>query len=328
MTNLSRRRFTLSASAVASIGLWSRRSLAQTPWPNPTKITLPFVAGGGVDANIRKLADPLRKALGAAVVIENKAGAGGLIAVKSVSTAPPDGSSILYVSASMLDVQALGADMDLLNDLTMVTKVTVSPHVLVVNAKSPFKTQADLIAAAQAKPGKLNYATGGSGSNTHLMYETFKVRVPGGFDATNIPYKSVAAGVVGILAGEIDFAFILPSAVLPLIRSGEVRALACTGNRRLKIMPDVPTVAELGMPGYFSAPWGGFALPKNTPQALVDRLYTAIKAVYSSPDMVSYFESVGADISISSSPANMVAELRAELEAEKALLKRLNIKAS
>src|SRR5262249_37060840 len=149
------------------------------------------------------------------------------------------------------------------------------PHLLVVSGKSPFKTQAELIAAAKAQPGKLNYGTGGGGSTTPKIYETFAARGPGGLQCTPLPHQSVGAAGVPLVSGEIDFAFMLPSAVAGFLKSGEMRALSSTGRKRMAALPAIPTVAEQGMPGYVNAPWGGFALPGAAAAPLQERLFQA-----------------------------------------------------
>lgn len=329
MTDLTRRKLMLATGVVAATGTstWSPLAQAQNQWPASTRVVVPFPAGGGVDIVIRKINESLSKVLGTNMVVDNRPGAQGVIAVNNIKQAAPDGSTLLYVSSGFLTLQALGGNIDLFKDMTMVTKTTSSPHALVVSAKSPFRNFRELVAAAQAKPGKLTYASGGIGTSVHLMFETLKASIPGGFDVLHVPFKASGAAPMAIMAGDVDFTFLLGAVAAPFIaKEGGLRAIGQTGTKRMSMLANIPTIAEQGVPGYSNAPWGGIALPPGASPELVARLFRALKTTYELPEILQFTDSTGASIGLNSSPAEMVAEVRAELPAMLALIKKLGLK--
>ena len=295
--------------------------------PDTYKIVMPLPAGGAVDVFVRKLSEGLAKHLNKPVIVDNKAGAYGQIAVQAVASGPADGSSILYLHSGILTVQAITGRMDVLRDFKPVGKVSSSPHVLVVSAASPYATLADLIKAMKSAPDKLNYGSGGKGSPTHLMFEQMDDRVPGGLKATHAPFKGAIEGVFAVMNGSIDFVFAPPGAVMEQMKAGKLRALATTGAVRMPQLPNVPTLAEGGIANYQDEPWGGLAVPAATPEAQVNRLVTALKAAMAEPALVDMINKVGGKLEPSASPAAFSSQIRDELTVNKTLVVKLGLKA-
>jgi tripartite-type tricarboxylate transporter receptor subunit TctC len=230
-----------------------------------------FAPGGGTDTAARIVAHKLTENLGVTVVVENRAGAGGNIAAQQIAAAPPDGYSISLSSVGPLTVSpALYKELpyDPKRDLAPITMGMVFPNVFVVNPKVPAKTLAELVALAKAKPGELNYASSGVGGAGHLAGELFKQRA--GIDMVHIPYKGGGPAMTDLLGGRVTMYPAVPSTALPHIESGKIRALAVTGPDRLPTMPDVPTVAESGYPGYEAMNWYAFVAPAKTPKEILD----------------------------------------------------------
>lgn len=311
-------------SAAPLLTPWAQ---AQSVWPSPTKIVLPFPAGGGVDVVVRKIAESLAKQLSATVIVDNKPGAAGQIAVQAAAKSTPDGSSIFYLHAGILTAQAISGRMDVLKDFKMVSKISSAPHALVVPSASPYKTLGELMAAIKASPGKLNYGTGGAGSNTHLMFEILDDKVPGGLNATAVPFKGAIESVMSMLSGDIDFGFVLPVSIFEHVTTGKLRILATTGNVRMPLLPHVPTIAEAGVPGYSAEPWGGFAVPAGTPDTVVDRLLVALRNALALPEVSELFSRTGGKIETSASPAAFMSFVREELARDRRLVIKLGLKA-
>ena len=302
-------------------------AMAQTAaGPEVYKIVVPLPAGGGVDVFVRKLGQAMAKNLNKTVIVDNKAGASGQIAVRAVATAPADGSSILYIHSGILTAQEITGRTDVLKDFKAIGKVSSSPHVLVVAANSPYNSVADLIKAMQAAPDKLNFGSGGKGSPTHLMVEQLEEKVPGGLKATHVPFKGSIEGVLAVQTGSIDFVFAPPGAVVEQMKAGKLRALATTGAVRMPQLPNLPTMAESGLAKYQDEPWGGLVVPAATPDAEVNRLVAALKASVSDPGVLEMINQVGGKMETSASPAAFAAQIRDELVLNKARVAKLGLK--
>ena len=302
-------------------------AMAQTAaGPEVYKIVVPLPAGGGVDVFVRKLGQAMAKNLNKTVIVDNKAGASGQIAVRAVATAPADGSSILYIHSGILTAQEITGRTDVLKDFKAIGKVSSSPHVLVVAANSPYNSVADLIKAMQAAPDKLNFGSGGKGSPTHLMVEQLEEKVPGGLKATHVPFKGSIEGVLAVQTGSIDFVFAPPGAVVEQMKAGKLRALATTGAVRMPQLPNVPTMAESGVPKYQDEPWGGLVVAAATPDAEVNKLVTALKASVAEAGVVEMINQVGGKLETNISPAAFMAQIRDELLLNKARVAKLGLK--
>jgi tripartite-type tricarboxylate transporter receptor subunit TctC len=260
-------RFLLAAAAAIS-----GTALAQANFPSRTvTLTVGFAPGGGTDTAARIVARKLTENLGQSVVVENKAGAGGNIAAQQIATAPPDGYTISLSSVGPLSVSpALYKELsyDPKRDIAPITMGMVFPNVFVVNAKVPAKTLAEFVALAKAKPGELNYASSGVGGAGHLAGELLKQRA--GIDMVHIPYKGGGPAMTDLLGGRVTMYPAVPSTALPHIQAGKLRALAVTGPTRLATMPDVPTVAESGYPGFEAMNWYAFVAPAKAPREILD----------------------------------------------------------
>jgi tripartite-type tricarboxylate transporter receptor subunit TctC len=247
---------------------------------------VPFAPGGQPDVVARALAEPLAKALGQPVLVENKPGAGGNIAADLVAKAPADGYTLLIGTNGPLAVSpALYRNLpyDPLKDLQPVTLVGTSPNLIAVNPASGIATLMDLVARAKAEPGKLNFASVGKGSISQLTMELLNSMA--GIRSVHIPYNGGAPATTALIAGEVQLLSLNPTALLPQMKAGKVRVLAQTSARRSAGLPDLPTVAELGYPGFSAEVWMAFMLPARTPAAIVTRLHGELAKVIQSPEM-------------------------------------------
>ena len=247
---------------------------SQPAFPNKAvTLVVPFPAGGALDIVARALADEMRKTLGQPVVVENRAGAGGTVGSGVVARAAPDGYTILLGSvATHAIAPGLYRNLayDALKDFAPITQVTSSPLLVTSSAKLNISTLPELIAAARAQPGKLNYGSTGNGTAVHLAGEVLKSTA--GLDVLHVPYKGGAEAINALVTGETAFMVVNVELVLPQVRGGKARALAVTGSRRLAALPDVPTLREVGVVGTEVTTWFGLFAPAGTPKAIVDRL--------------------------------------------------------
>src|SRR5215468_12200037 len=246
------------------------------------KIVVPFAPGGGTDTVARTLAQEMAKDLGASIIIENKPGAGTIIGTQAVATSAPDGYTLLMGTFANAVNPSLYAKLpyDAHGDFAAVSLISRSFNLVVVNPASPIKSIADLIAAAKAEPEKLSYGTYGTGTSAHLAGELFKHMA--GVNLTTVPYKGAAPAITDLIGGQIQVMFTTVASAASLIESGQLRALAVTSAERSPAFPDVPTVAEAGVPGYSAESWYGLFAPAKTPPEVIDRLNkaaaTAVKA--------------------------------------------------
>jgi tripartite-type tricarboxylate transporter receptor subunit TctC len=236
------------------------------------KIVVPFAPGGGTDVVARTLAQEMAKDLGATIVIENKPGAGTIIGTQAVATSEPDGYTLLMGTFANAVNPSLKAKLpyDPHGDFAAVALIARSFNIVVVNPRSPIKSIADLIAAAKAEPDKLSYGTYGTGTSAHLAGELFKnlARV----NLTTVPYKGAAPAITDLIGGQIQVMFTTVASAASLIAGGQLRALAVTSAQRSPAFPDLPTVAEAGVPGYSAESWYGLFAPAKTPNDVIDRL--------------------------------------------------------
>jgi len=246
------------------------------------KIIVPQAPGGGTDAIARVLAQEMAKDLGGTVIVENKAGAGTIVGTQAVVTSEPDGHTLLMGTFASAVNSSLVAKLpyDVHRDLAPVALVARAFNIVVVNPKSPLKSVADLIAAAKAEPGKLSYGTYGTGTSAHLGGELFKSLVA--VDMTAVPYKGSAPAITDLLGGQIQVMFTTVSSAAALIEAGQLRALAVTSAERSRAFPQLPTVAEAGVPGYVLENWYGLFAPAKTPPDVIDRLNRAAGKAFQS----------------------------------------------
>jgi tripartite-type tricarboxylate transporter receptor subunit TctC len=259
---------------------------SDSKWPSsPIKILIPFSPGALTDIVARMYGVELSKRLNVSVVVENKPGAGGIIAAQNLISSPADGHTMMLVSSGHAANPALKANLpfDTLRDMSGVVLVASSPTVVIVGANSPYKTLSDLIVAAKKQPNFINFGSAGVGSGTHLGGEYLSLET--GIKMTHIPYKGVQEAVTEVIAGRLDVAFPPIALALPFIKDGRIRALALTGNKRSDLLPNVPTVAELGYRDFDYRLWYAFISKSGTQAPILARLSNEIKAVTDLPEI-------------------------------------------
>lgn len=260
----------------------------------PVKVIVPFGAGGPTDVYSRIVAEELQKALHEPFVMENHPGAGTTIGTDLAAKSAPDGYTLLMVSGTQTVNETLYADKpyELLRDLVPVAPLEENDLVLVVHLSVPANNLAELLALARAKPGKLNFGSSGPGSNYHMAAELLKNLT--GIDIVHVPYKGSTGMRTDILSGQIQMLFDSIPTMAPMVKAGMVRAIGTSGAIRSPILPDVPTIAEAGVPGFRFSQWVGFMAPKGTPAPIVDLLNKTIAGILSRPDIKTAWENEGA----------------------------------
>lgn len=313
MSPLPRR--SLLALAPALAASTSSRAAAQTPpWPSrAVKIIVPFPPGAGTDLLARAYAQRLTELLGQPVVIENRAGATGMIGTEAAARSPADGYTILMANSSVLAINpAIRANLpyDPVASFDPVALVGANDAALVVRAASPFRNVSELLAAAKARPGALSYSSAGTGTSTHMAAEFLKQMA--GVDILHVPYRGSPQALTDMLGGQVDMNFNTVNAVVSAVRDGTARALATTGATRDPLLPDVATFAELGFPNYRASGWLGFVVPAGTPQPIIAQLASAIAQVAAGPGFAERISSIGMKPTIST-PAEFRALIGPEI---------------
>lgn len=280
---------------------------------SPVRVIVPYAAGGGPDIMMRQFGPKLSSVLGQPVIVENKVGAGGVLAAEYVVQSPADGYTVLLGSNSHLIQKALQPSLkfDPVNEFVPVTVIGTSPSVLVVAASSPYHTMQDLIAALNARPGKLNYGSGGLGSAAHLGGATFVSLL--GLSAVHVPFKGSVEIPLSLLRGDTEFAFTIAGTAIPQVRSGKLRALAVTSQEPMAELPGVPTLNsvlhnDLAIQEF----WFGFWLPLKSPANVVDTLYRSAIAPLKDASVHSMFAALGVRVIQSDSPRSFAEFVRAE----------------
>jgi tripartite-type tricarboxylate transporter receptor subunit TctC len=296
-------------------------------YPNrPIRVIVPFGAGGPTDVFTRVLGEELRKVLNQPLVMENRPGAGTVIGTEVASKAPPDGYTLLMISATQTVNETLipNKAYQLMRDFVPVAQLFHSNLVMVVPPSLGVSTVKDFIALAKAKPNQLNYASSGVGSNYHMAGELFKNLT--GTQVVHVPYRGSSGARTDILAGNVQMMFDSIPTMAPFIAAGKVKALGTSGTTRSVALPDVPTLAEAGVPGYEATIWIGMVAPVGTPQAIVDRLNREINAIITRPDIKESWEKQDAKPD-PMTPAEFGAHIEAEIAKWAKLIKANNIKA-
>lgn len=283
---------TVAVAAAAVCGV----AHAQGYPSKPVTVVVPFSPGGATDIMARTLAERLNKRLGQPVIVENKPGAGTMIASEHVARAQPDGHTVLLAASSLGIAPALYAKVnyDPVKDFTPISLVASVVHVLQVHPSIPVKNVAELIAWVKANPGKANYGSVGAGTSTHLESELFNTMA--GVKMTHVPYKGSAPALMDLVGGNLQVMFDAWASSGPFVKDGKTRLLAVTTAQRSKLLPDVPTVAESGLPGYEAMPWLGFVAPAGTPAAAVNRFHAELMEVLKEPEVQDKFRALGLDI--------------------------------
>jgi tripartite-type tricarboxylate transporter receptor subunit TctC len=286
----------LVGMAVALAAWLPAVATAQADYPSKTiRIVVPFTPGSATDIMGRIVAEKLQAAWGQPVIVENRPGAGGTLGAAQVAKADADGHTLLVVSAGHVVNPVLypGLSYDTLADFAGITPLAALPNMLVVGAGSPIKNVAELIAAAKAKPGALNYASAGQGSATHVNAEKFRAQA--GLQVQHIPFKGTPETIVETAAGRVEFMFTPILSSLPAVKDGKLRALAVSTARRSSSLPDVPTVAESGLNGFVFDFWIGLLAPAKTPRAVVNKLNAEVSKALALPDVRQRMATLGAE---------------------------------
>jgi tripartite-type tricarboxylate transporter receptor subunit TctC len=297
---------------------------AQYP-AKPLHIIVPFAPGGSTDIFARLVAEKLSTSLSQPVIIENRAGASGNIGADAVAKAPADGYTLLMATTGVMAINnALFKNMpyDAARDFEPVVFIASITNVLAVPLDLPAKNVQELIALAKKEPGKLSFASSGAGSSTHLSSELFKSMA--GVDIVHVPFKGSGQALIDVVAGRISMIIDNMPSALPHIKGGKLRALGVTGSKRSGALPEVPTIAEAGVPGYESLSWSGFAVAAGTPKDIVQRLNRETNAILAAADMKQKLAEQGAD-AVGGSPEDFAKHVRAERDKWSKLVRERNI---
>jgi len=308
--------------AVASAG-----AAAQAyPSARPIKLMVPYPAGGGADLLARAISQKLGDALGQAIYIENRPGANGIIGTDAVAKAAPNGYTLLMGNIGPNAInQALYAKLpyDCVKDFAPIGQMATTNHILAVHPSVPARNVQELIALAKASPGKLSYASTGIGGSPHLAGELFDMMA--GVKMNHVPYKGATPANTDLIGGQVSAAFNTLPPLLAHVRSGRLRALAVTGAKRAQTMPDVPTIAESGVPGYDVSTWYGLLAPAGTPREIVVRLNTELNKVLQAPDMKAQMAAKGFEVE-TGTPEQFSALIASEVTKWTRVAKAANVK--
>jgi len=298
---------------------------AQNYPTKPIRLVVGFPPGGGPDVTGRVIAQKLTDNLGQTMVVENRPGAAGFIALERVATSSADGYTLLMMSSNDTALPALRTKLpfDLERDFAPVSLVTSGAMVLVVSSSMPARNVKELIALARAQPGKLKFGSGGAGGTVHLTAELFNSMAK--VNILHVPYKGSADIVVAIAAGQIDMSFPSITIAQPLLDAGKLKALAITSAKRMSSVPSIPTLDESGLPGYDRYAWYGVAAPAGVPKAIITRLNTEIGKVVNTPEMKKSFEKQGLEVQ-TNTPEQYAAFIRSEIAQNAKLVQMAGVK--
>jgi len=323
MHRLTRRSLLLMSAAAAVLP----RSVMAQAWPNhPLRFVVPAAPGAGIlDIMTRLIAQHLGSRLGQQVVVDNKPGAGNNLGAEIVAKAPADGHTLLMSNTSLTVSPYLYAKLgyDPMTDLVPVSQVNSAPLMLVLHPSVKASSVTELIALAKANPGKLNYGSGGVGSTPYLATELFKSMT--GIDVVHVPYKGGAPALADLVAGQIAFMIENVPGTMPFVRDGKLKALAITSQKRSPLAPELPTMAEAGVPGYEMIGWNGVFVAKGTAPDIVDRLSRELATVIALPDVNAQMQKLGAE-PVGSTPPEFAAFFKAEAARWGSIIKERGIK--
>ncbi len=298
---------------------------AQDAYPaRPVRVVVGLAPGGATDIQTRLFAQKLTESFGRPFVVENRAGAGGTVAYAQVAKAPPDGYTLLGVAGGYTITPAVYAKLsyDPLKDFAPISLVAQAPFLLVVHPSLPAKSVKDLIALARAKPGALDCASAGLGSSTHMAFELF--RISAGVKITHIPYKGTGPGLVDAMAGQVQMLFANVLSSLTYVKAGRLRALAVTTAKRSTVLPDLPTIAESGVPGYETSTWHGWLAPAGVPPAILNRLNAELVRSARASDLLEKLATDGGE-GVGSTPEQFTRQLVAEMARWRKIVKEAGV---
>ena len=311
---------------VAALGFASLAQAGESPYPNrPIRLLVPFAPGGGSDALARIFSPKLSNAMGQTWVVDNRTGAGGNVAAEMVARANPDGHTVFLGLNTIQTVNPIlyKLPFNMEKDLRPVTMLATNDHILVVHPSLPAKTLKEFVSLAKQKPGALNYASAGVGSSLHLAMELLNKRV--GIEMVHVAYKGGGPAATAVLAGQPQVMLGTISSTNPHIAAGRLRALANTAAKRAKVLPDLPTVAESGYPGFEFIAWFALFVPGSTPQPIVERIRTESLKALQDPDVQSAMARQGLDPE-SSTPVELAARVRSETAMWATVIKEAGIR--
>jgi len=312
-------------TALAVLLVLATAAAAQDYPTKPVRLIVAFPPGGSNDVVARIVTTPLSERLGKQVVIDNRGGAGGVLGSEVAAGSPPDGYTLLLVSiAHTVNPWLYKLNYDPIKSFVPVAMLASGPNVMTVHPSVPVNSVKELIALAKQKPGELNYASAGSGSFQHLGTELFKLMA--GVDIVHVPFKGGGPAMIDVIGGHSQVLVSSLIQTMPHVRSGKLKALATGGAKRSAILPDIPTIAEAGVPGYEMTNWWGIVAPAGTPQPILDKLAKEIGAVLSTPETQKQFAADGAEV-VQKSPADFAAFFAAELAKWERVVKDAKIKA-
>jgi len=304
-----------SGRILVSIALLAASSAIAQSYPaKPVRIIIPFTSGAAADTVARLIAPKLTDAMGQPIVIENRPGAGGVLAADLVAKSAPDGYTLMMGSPGPLTINPVllsKVPYDPARDFAPITLVAIVPSILLVNPSLPAKTVKELIALAKAKAGQLNFASAGNGSVPHLTGELFKLSA--GIEAVHVPYKGSAPAITDMLGGRVSFFFDNIASGMPYVKSEKLRGLAVTSTSRSKLVPELPTMIEAGVPGFEAASWSALVAPAGTPEAIVTRLHAEVVKAVRQPEIGDRLRGLGTEV-----VANTPGEFNAFMTAERA----------
>lgn len=301
-----------AAIVVAMSGVMVASATAQQYPERPIRMIVPFAAGSATDTSARLYAAELTKQLGQQVIPDNRPGAGGAIGMQFLAKAAPDGYTIAYAGAGPLAInRSISSNLpyDVEKEILAISQAVSAPLMLAVSPTLPVKSVKELIALAKARPGQLSNGSAGTGTVGHLAGEYFKSR--SGIDILHVPYKGGAQAATDVMSGFVQLMFDPASGVAPHVRSGRLRGLAVTGPTRTKAFPELPTVAEAGVPGYEVTTWGGIIAPAGTPRPIIVKLSEEVGKAAKAPTLVERYAALGAD-PVTSTPEEFTAFIRNE----------------
>ena len=324
---MNKRKFLTTSAALAVASLGASAAWAADKWPQRTiRLVVPFPPGGGTDAVSRLMADKLNIGLGWTVVIDNKPGAGGNIGLDAVAKAAPDGYTIggghlapLAVNPTLVPKTV---NYNVKTDLAPIVLVEEAPLILNVNKDQPIKNVQDLIAMAKKDPGAITFGSSGVGGAHHLSGELFAHQA--GVEMSHVPYKGGAPAATDLMAGHISMMFEMGYAAMPAIEAGKVRPLAVTSAKRLALLPDVPTLAESGLPEVESDNWPGIVAPAGTPAEIIEKLNAATNRVLKKPEVIKAFDATGGQVG-GGSPEDFAKFIDSETQKWAEVIKSANI---
>ena len=297
---------------------------AQSYPQRPVRVVVPLTPGGGVDTLARIISDHFSQTLGQRFIVDNRPGAGGSIGVETVAKAAPDGHTLLVSSSSLVTNAAIqSVRYDPVRDFQPITKLTTNPYVILTTPSLPVSSVKELIALARAKPGVVTFASSGTGGILHLGAELLCAL--SGVQMIHVPYKGVAEGYPAVVSGQVNWILGSPISALPLVKAGRLKGIAVTSAARNKALPDLPTIAESGVPGYEVDAWFGLFAPARVPAPIIEKLHAEAVKAMRAPEIERRMEAEGTDV-VANRPQEFAAQVKAEFEKWRSLVAKAGLK--